>query len=197
MLVSRTSHRKGGRNSKLIMNVLLKKQLTYVTLFFKKITVQYVDYGNTEEITIDKLKENPGEPFVPFARLCSLPVTSKEKNKWNPDAVSLLKAMVGEEIYFETLASQNDRIFINLGSKAENLTQFLIENNLADFFDPIKDTALKTSIEAVQDGAKKIGTGLVQVVLFLSPDDFFIQFKDSLPALDTIGELSILSMYGF
>jgi hypothetical protein len=152
-----------------------------------QITVQYVDYGNTEKVTIDNLKKYSGEPFVPFARLCSLPVSSKEEHQWNPDAVSLLKALVGEEIYFETLSSsQEDRTYINLGSKTENLTKFLIDNNFADFIDP--HNAFDISVKAIQAGVKKIGCGMVQVVLFLSPQEFFLQFKDSLSSLVTIGK---------
>jgi tudor domain-containing protein 1/4/6/7 len=110
------------------------------------ITVQFCDYGNKSDYVIAAgekqllLKEKKyQETYTYFAKLCSLPIKKTQEHKddsWDA-ATELLKKLIDEEIFFEPVTASRSHQFINLFHKTENVTNFLIENELAEELDLI------------------------------------------------------------
>lgn len=109
------------------------------------VTIQFIDYGNTDVITDPKggyLKIIP-EAFAtvkPYAMLCSLPVHPSKSSEWCEPATKYFYEYLEKKVKFEYISREGPVKYVHLVSNetGENISKALIDMGYALQWDTIK-----------------------------------------------------------
>jgi hypothetical protein len=151
--------------------------------------VTYIDYGNHATIPTSLLKELPLEftKVMPFAYRCALQMPTTIL-KWSEAAELKFNELAGDgetkfTIELVELCDFHTLNIVNLSVNGENIVK-----QLEDLCDKIPQNEFEKTIKTIQKEMKNCFQGTVNVTMFATPMDFYVQYKASVNTLQKIGE---------